>query len=121
MCSLVLLLSNLELITIRRRGVRITTMATTTEQRNRATAGKKAATTRKRNAAKRSQAARRAAATRAEAERPYIEALALQAERAGPIPHDAALAARETVLETAKGYRTRTDVERELKRFERRG
>ena len=48
-------------------------MATTTEQRNREIAGKKAAATRKRNAAKRSQAARRAAATRADAERTYVE------------------------------------------------
>ena len=79
-------------------------MATTTEQRNRATAGKKAAATRKRNAAKRSQAARKAAATRAEAERTYVEGLALQAERAVLIPVGAALVAPSTtVVETAQG------------------
>src|SRR5688500_1879497 len=96
-------------------------MATTTEQRSRATAGQKAAATRKRNAAKRSQAARKAAATRADAERNYVEALALQAERAVLIPVGAALVARDSVVETAKGFQTRTGVERELKRFERRG
>src|SRR5687767_7381054 len=107
MCSVVLLLSNLELTTISRRGVRISHMATTTTNstaRTRATAGKKAAATRKRNAAKRSQSARKAAATRAEAERTYVEALALQAERAVLIPVGAALVARDTVLETAKGF-----------------
>ena len=85
-------------------------MATATNNntaRTRASAGKKAAATRKRNAAKRSQSARKAAATRAEAERTYIEGLAIQAERAVLIPVGAALVARdsvvETVLETAKG------------------
>ena len=96
-------------------------MATTTEQRNRATAGKKAAATRKRNAARRSQAAKQAAATRADAERTYVEALATQAERAVLIPVGAALIARDSMLETAKGFQTRTGIERELKRFERRG
>src|SRR5688572_14727317 len=103
-------------------------MATATNNntaRTRATAGKKAAATRKRNAAKRSQSARKAAATRAEAERTYVEGLAIQAERAVLIPVGAALVARdsviETVSETAKSFRTRTGVERELKRFERRG
>ena len=100
-------------------------MATTTEQRSRATAGKKAAATRKRNAAKRSQAARKAAVTRADAERTYVEGLAIQAERAVLIPVGAALVARDSVIdsvvETAKGLRTRAGVERELKRFERRG
>jgi hypothetical protein len=96
-------------------------MATTTEERNRATAGKKAAATRKRNASKRSQAARKAAATRADAEKTYFEALAIQAEKAVLIPVGAALIARDNVVETAKGFQTRTGVERELKRFERRG
>jgi hypothetical protein len=96
-------------------------MATTTEQRNRATAGKKAAATRKRNASKRSQAARRAAATRADAEKTYLEALAIQAEKAVLIPVGAALVARDSLVETAKGFQSRTGVERELKRFERRG
>ena len=96
-------------------------MATTTEQRSRAAAGKKAAATRKRNAARRSQAARKAAATRVDAERNYVEALATQAERAVLIPVGAALVARDSVIETAKGFQTRTGLERELRRFERRG
>lgn len=95
-------------------------MATQT-QTQRQSAGKKAAATRKRNAARRSQAAKRAAATRADAERTYVEALALQAERAVLIPVGAALVARDTLVETAQGFSTRTGVERELKRFERRG
>ena len=101
------------------------TATTNNTSRTRATAGKKAAATRKRNAAKRSQSAKKAAATRAEAERTYVEALAIQAERAVLIPVGAALVARDTVVETvvdtAKGLRTRAGVERELKRFERRG
>ena len=96
-------------------------MATTTEQRSRATAGKKAAATRKRNAARRSQAAKQAAATRADAERTYVEGLAIQAEKAVLIPVGAALVARDSLIETAKQFQTRTGVERELKRFERRG
>ena len=72
-------------------------MATTTEQRNREAAGKKAAATRKRNAAKRSQAARKAAATRADAEKTYLEALTIQAEKAVLIPVGAALIARDSV------------------------
>jgi hypothetical protein len=106
-------------------------MATTqTTQRRtattqRSTAAKKAAATRRRGAAKRSAAAKRAAATRAEAAKTPVDQIQETAEKAVLIPVGAALVARDRVIETVgeivDTYRSRSALERQLKRFERRG
>ena len=112
--------------------------AQTTTQRQ--AAGKKAAATRKRNAATRQArttrasaqrsnqstrgTARRAASTastRADAEAKRVEGLGYQAERAVLVPVGAALVARDSVLEAARPFRSTKGVEREIKKFERRG
>jgi hypothetical protein len=107
-------------------------MAEQTPTQRKATA-KKAAATRKRNAAARSaktakssaKATRTSASTAAAnatgAGRLTLDSVQLQAERAVLIPVGAALVARDTVLEAAKPFRSRTSVEKELKKFERRG
>ena len=112
--------------------------AQTTTQRQ--AAGKKAAATRKRNAATRqgrttrasaqrssqttrgtAQRATKTAATRADAEATRLEGLGYQAERAVLVPVGAALVARDNVLEAAKPLGSVAGVEREIKKFERRG
>ena len=87
---------------------------------------RKAAATRKRNAAARSRSARKAAETRAQAELNTLQVVQAQAERAVLIPVGAALTARDEVVEAVKPYTTsRASAEREvtklLRRFERRG
>jgi hypothetical protein len=97
--------------------------------RTQSTAAKKAAATRRANAQRRSAAAKRAAATRQLNERSPLQQAQDYAERAVLIPVGAALVARDTLVdaatEAAKPYRTRETaqraVERDLKRFERRG
>jgi hypothetical protein len=100
---------------------------TTTTQRS--TAAKKAASTRRANARRRSAAAKRAAVTRELDSRTPLQQAADYAERAVLIPVGAALVARDTlvegVTEAAKPYRQREtaqrQLERDLRRFERRG
>lgn len=108
------------------------TAANTTRrtQSSRTTAAKKAAATRRANARRRSAAAKRAAATRHlnQPRNPVQQAQDL-AERAVLIPVGATLVARDRVIEgvtdAVRPYRTREQaqrkVERDLRRFERRG
>jgi hypothetical protein len=103
-----------------------------TETQRKASA-RKAAATRRRNAAKRSQSAKKAAATRAQAELSTLEVLQAQAERGVLIPVGAALSATDAVVEAVKPYTESREsaekeldnvgkhVSRNLKRFERRG
>lgn len=101
-------------------------MSTTTNQ---SAAAKKAAATRRANARRRSAAAQRAAATRQLNARTPLAQAQDYAEKALLLPGGAALTARdavvETVAETVKPYRTRETaqrrLERDIKRFERRG
>lgn len=99
-----------------------TTSSTSTTRTN---AAKKAAATRRANARRRSAAAKRAAATRELNARTPLQQAQDYAERAVLIPVGAALVARDTVVEATKPYVTRQtvqrQVERDLRRFERRG
>src|SRR5437660_58080 len=87
------------------------------------------ASTRRSAAAKRRAAARRAAATRAANDRGPVEQVQDYAERVVLIPVGAALTATdrvtETVTEITRAYSSpetrRTRLDRDLKRFERRG
>src|SRR6476619_6090430 len=100
-------------------------MATTTTN----TSQRRAAATRRANPRRRSAAAKRAAATRELNQRTPVKQAQDLAERAVLIPVGAALVARdrvvESVTEPAKPFRTREtaqrQIERDLKRFERRG
>jgi|tagenome__1003787_1003787.scaffolds.fasta_scaffold20909924_1 hypothetical protein len=93
------------------------------------TAAKKAAATRRANARRRSASAKRAAATRELNQRGPLQQAQDYAERALLVPVGAALVARDnlvdTVTEVAKPYRKREtaqrQLERDIKRFERRG
>lgn len=118
-----------------------TTSNTTSGQTTAPTRGQKAAATRKRNAtrksatATKSNARRTAASTRTTARRATsattaesrVRATQAQqiAERVVLVPVGASLMARDNVVSTVKGfatkYRTRAGVERELRRYERRG
>lgn len=101
----------------------------TTQQRQRSAAGKRAAATRKRAAARRSASANRAAATREINQRTPVQQVQAVAERAVLVPVGAALTATDRVTDTvsglAKSYGTRARaqkrIERDVKRFERRG
>lgn len=107
-------------------------MATQTETQRKA-AARKAARTRRRNAANRSRSARKAAETRAQAELGTLGVVQQQAERALLIPVGAWLSARDTLVDAAKPYvQGRDSAEREfsklqrelssnLRRYERRG
>jgi exonuclease VII small subunit len=94
-----------------------------------ATPQRRAAATRRSAAAKRRAAARRAAATRVANERTPVEQVQEYAERAVLVPVGAALTATdrvaETVTELTKAYSSRETaqkrLERDIKRFERRG
>jgi len=96
---------------------------------DRSTAAKKAAATRARNkateASKRSAAAKQAAATRREVERTPVERYVDYADRAVSIQVGAALAVRDSVVSTfgelATRYSSLDQVERELRKLERRG
>ena len=92
---------------------------------DRSTAAKKAAATRARNQAtearKRSTAAKKAAETRRELQRTPVERYVDFAGRAVTIPVGAALVARDNVVELAGKYNSLDKVERELRKFERRG
>ena len=92
---------------------------------DRSTAAKKAAATRARNQAtearKRSTAAKKAADTRRELQRTPVERYVDFAGRAVTIPVGAALVARDNVVALATKYDSLDKVERELRRFERRG
>ncbi len=94
-------------------------MATQTRTQRQA-AAKKAAATRKRNAARHSRG-RNTTRRRAEAEITRIEALARSAERALLIPIGAAAEARERLTKTARTATDRRRTRRALNRFERRG
>src|SRR5215210_1216605 len=101
-------------------------MTPTTTRNN---SGQRAAATRRANARRRSAAAKRAAATRELRQRTPVQRAQDLAERSVLVPVGAALVARdrviETVTETVKPYRTRESaqrrIERDLRRFERRG
>lgn len=96
---------------------------------NRSTAAKRAAATRRANARRRSAAAKRGAATRELNQRNPVQKAQDLAERAVLVPVGAALVTRDRVFETVtdavKPYRNRESaqrqLERDLKRFERRG
>ena len=96
---------------------------------DRSTAAKKATATRARNkateASKRSAAAKKAAATRREVERTPVERYVDYADRAVSIQVGAALAVRDSVVSTfgelATRYSSLDQVERELRKLERRG
>src|SRR5262252_6918005 len=92
-------------------------MATSTSN----TRGRKSATTRKASAASRPTAS---TTTSTQPKTPVQQAQVL-AERAVLVPVGASLLARDNLVSTVKGlatkYRTRTSLERELKRYERRG
>ncbi len=100
-----------------------------TTQTRRSTAAKRGAATRKSAAARRSASAKRAAATREINQRTPVQQAQAVAERAVLIPVGAALSATDRVTETvadlAKTYGTRARaqkrIERDVKRFERRG
>jgi hypothetical protein len=94
-------------------------MATQTRTQRQA-AAKKAAATRRRNAARRTRG-RTATRRRATAEITRMEALAKKAERALLIPIGAAVEARERLTETARTATDRRRTRRALNRFERRG
>jgi len=91
-------------------------MATTSTPR-----GRKAPTTRKTTAARKPAAA----TTTSTQPRTPVEQVQELAERAVLVPVGASLVARDNLVSTVKGfatkYRTRAGVERELKRYERRG
>jgi len=107
-------------------------MSPTTTAKTRSTAAKTAANTRAANARRRSAAAKRAAATRKVNEanlRTPVEQVQEYAEKAVLIPVGAALVARDRVVETVSELtKTYSDpetaqkrIERNVKRFERRG
>ena len=118
-----------------------TTSNTTSGQTTAPTSGQKAAATRKRNATRKSATAtksnvRRTAASTKTTARSATSATSAEsrvrvtqaqqiAERVVLVPVGASLLARDNVVSTVKGlatkYRTRADVERELRRYERRG
>ena len=95
----------------------------------RTTGGQRAAATRRANARRRSAAAKRAAATRELRQRTPVQRAQDLAERSVLVPVGAALVARdrviESVTEAVKPYRSRESaqrrIERDLRRFERRG
>src|SRR5436190_3886360 len=101
-------------------------MTPTTTRTN---SGQRAAATRRANARRRSAAAKRAAATRELRQRTPVQRAQALAERSVLVPVGAALVARdrviESVTETVRPYRTRESaqrrIERDLRRFERRG
>lgn len=102
-------------------------MATTTSQTGTETPPTRKRTTR-RSTTRRTSAARRnsraATTTSTQPKTPVQQAQEL-AERAVLVPVGASLLARDNLVSTVKGlatrYRTRTGLERELKRYERRG
>ena len=100
-------------------------MSPTTTATTRSAAAKKAAASRRANARRRSAAAKRAAATRELNQRTPIQQAQDYAERALLIPVGAALVARDNVIDATKPYFNRDtvqrQVERDLRRFERRG
>jgi guanylate kinase len=99
-------------------------MSTTTPTQ-RTAAAKKAAATRRANARRRSASAKRAAATRELNQRTPIQQAQEYAEKALLIPVGAALVARDSLVEATKPYvspdTAQTRLERDLRRFERRG
>jgi hypothetical protein len=100
-----------------------------TPTNTRTTSAQRAAATRRANARRRSAAAKRAAATRELRQRTPVQRAQELAERSVLVPVGAALVARdrviESVTEAVKPYRSRESaqrrIERDLRRFERRG
>jgi hypothetical protein len=98
-------------------------MATTSNSQGRTkTATKRRTTTRKPSTRKATAAG---SATTSTQPKTPVEQVQLLAERVVLVPVGASLLARDDLVSTVKGlatkYRTRTSVERELKRYERRG
>ncbi len=89
--------------------------------------GRRTATTRKGTTTRKSTATRRSRATTTTSTQPKtaVEQAQVIAERAFLVPVGASLLARDNVVASVRGlatkYRTRTGLERELKRYERRG
>jgi hypothetical protein len=90
-------------------------------------AARRSSTARRTNATRRPAATKRSAAATTTSTQPStpVEQAQQLAERAFLVPIGASLVARDNLVSTVRGlttkYRTRTGLERELKRYERRG
>jgi hypothetical protein len=97
-------------------------MATTS---NSTPSGRRSGTTRKSTAARKPAARKSAASTTSTQPKTQVEQIQQIAEQAVLVPVGATLLARENLVSTVKGlatkYSTRASLERELKRYERRG